>query len=273
MKQGCWVRVLGCLVLLVGLSSVTGCDHLFQHQVGYTPAADSHAEPPPVIPLSCQDVPPCCKDHVHVFIIHGTDPFDWANLNGMIAYLRELGFRKTYLGQIYHRNEIIREVRKVQCADPEARFVLIGFSFGANMVRDVARAVKPDGAHIDLLVYLGGNTLEDTPRDRPENAGKVVNILAQGFIWNGTTFSEGENIQLTDVFHFGSPMHAYTRDMLAHELTIIAAGVPIITPAANLPGGPSFDEPTPRPVQAKAAGTRDEWDFLKPAGHLQTPLP
>ena len=262
-QQGRWPRLLGRLALAAGLWTGAGCHHLLHHEV----------EQPPHVVLRCQDLHPCCRDHVHIFIIHGTDPLDFANLNGLNAYLRDLGFRKTYLGQLYHRNDVTREVRRVHAADPEARFVLIGFSLGANMVRDVTQTVKPDGVHIDLLVYLGGNTLEDGPRDRPENCGRLINILAKGCIWNGTTFADGENIHLPDVFHFGSPMHPHTRELLAAELAEVGARVPILVPAGQMPGGPLFEEPTPAPraVPAAAPAARDEWDFLKPAAQLQPP--
>lgn len=260
-QQGRWVRTLGHLALACGVYVSAGCQHLMTHEV------DKPADPV----RACLDAPPCCRDHVYVYLIHGTDPLDFANLTGLNAHLRELGYRKTYLGQLYHRNDVIRDVRHVQETDPDARFVLIGFSLGSNMARDVAHAVRPDGIQFDLLVYLGGNTLEDLPRDRPENASKLVNILAQGWIWNGTTFPDAENIHLPDVYHFGSPMHPYTRAMLARELAVVATRVPVMITGGSLPGGPLFDEPTPRPVTPTAATTPDEWDFLRPAGLFRTP--
>src|SRR5439155_11479436 len=115
---------------------------------------------------------------VHVFLIHGMDPLDFANLSGVRDYIQSLGFIKTHYGQLYHLWEFKKELRRVHEEDPEARFVLIGFSFGANMVRELANAVKQDGIVIDLLVYLGGNTLENTPPNRPDHVLHIVNILA-----------------------------------------------------------------------------------------------
>src|SRR5439155_1183533 len=115
----------------------------------------------PELAQACQELPNGCRDHVYVFMIHGMDPFDYANLEGVKDYLHELGFTRTYYGQLQHTARFTKEVRRIHQEDPDARFVLIGFSFGANMVRNIARDVKGDSITIDLLLYLGGNTLEN----------------------------------------------------------------------------------------------------------------
>ena len=235
---------LGRLVgLLLSAAAASGCQHLASQ-----PEYDASLPA-----LKCQDIPPACRDHVYVFLIHGTDPLDFANLHGLNSYLRDLGFRKTYLGQLYHRDSFTKEVRRLHSADPEARFVLIGFSLGANMVRDIANAVKEDGIHIDTLVYLGGNTLEDGPRDRPDNCGQVINILARGAVWNGTDFADGDNIHLPDVYHFGSPMHPYTRQRLAAELLAGGLAPPELMAHLARPRAPHGRRP--RPVAPYASRT------------------
>ena len=120
--------------------------------------------------MSCQAVPPCCKDHVYIFLINGLDPINATNLTGVRDYMHDIGFQKTYYGQLFHTRTYVEEIRRLSAADPDARFVLLGFSFGANMVRNIANAVKDDKIQIDLLVYCGGNTLKNVPADRPENA-------------------------------------------------------------------------------------------------------
>jgi hypothetical protein len=164
-------------------------------------------------------------DHVYIFIIQGFSPTDMAKLHQLQDYIHELGFHKTYYNAFYQRSQVDTEIRRIHAEDPEACFVLIGFSFGANAARSACQAVKGDGICIDLLVYLGGNTLRDIPEDQPENAAKIYNILAWGCIWNGHTMSRAENIQATDCWHFGSPMHPYTLDMLARELPLVAGHV------------------------------------------------
>jgi hypothetical protein len=211
-------------------------------------------------PSAC--LPDCCRNHVYVFLLDGMDPFDWANLRGVRDYVQSLGYVKTYYGQLYHASSFEKEIRRLHREDPDARFVLIGFSFGANVVCHLTQATKDDDVHIDLLVYLGGNTLKNRPEDRPENVCKLVNILATGCIWNGDTFDGAENVQYSDRWHFGSPSHPYTLDVLSRELALVAARVPIVEPAPSVPE----EGPVPRRAEVQSAGEDGaEWDFLKPA--------
>jgi hypothetical protein len=255
-QQGRWLRELrrlGGLLLAVGLAGSAGC-LTFCHPI--EPVTVEKAAP-------CRDLPVGCRNHVYVFFIHGLDPLDFANLEGVRDYVQSLGFIKTYYGQLYHFWYFKKELRRIHDQDPEARFALVGFSFGANMVRDLANAGKEAGVTIDLLVYLGGNTLENTPPNRPEHVGKIVNILATGWIWNGANLDGAENLEYDDVWHFGSPSHRHTLEILARELAVVAQRVPVVDhPLPPLPP----TEPTPRPAPTSAAppGPRDEWDFLKP---------
>ncbi len=261
-RQGVWRQVLGCWLLAAGLSGAPGC------------MSSLHRLEPtlPELKASCRELPKCCRDHVYIFIIHGLDPLDYANLAGVRDYFHELGFKQTYFGQLYHTSSFNKEIRRIHREDPEARFVLIGFSFGANMVRSLTQDVKDEGIHIDLLVYLGGNTLKNVPQDRPDNAGRIVNILASGFIWNGAWLDGADNIHETDVWHFGSPAHPRTMQVLTENLSAVASSVPVMEPAE--PKALSDEEPTPRSVTTPAAGQRDAWDFLKPVSNLpQAPEP
>src|SRR5262245_39238385 len=122
-----WPRLLGLVLLIVVSLGNGGCLGI-------------HSIPPlaPDVHVSCKAFPTCCRDHVHVFFIHGMDPFDWANLTGLRDHVQALGFHKTYYGQMYHTRKFEKEIRRIHEEDPNARFVLVGFSFGANMVRYLA---------------------------------------------------------------------------------------------------------------------------------------
>jgi hypothetical protein len=220
---------------------------------------------PPEQTACCAAVPKACRNHVYVFFVHGMDPLDCANLSGVRDHVQSLGFIKTYYGQLWHTGYFEKEIVRLHKDDPDARFALVGFSFGANMVRDICHAVEADGVQIDLLVYLGGNTLHNVPEDRPANAAQIVNILATGCIWNGDTLDGAINVNYTDVYHFGSPTHVKTLTLLAEELTKVACRVPVVE--YRLPPPTSEDEaPRPRPLREDKSGPSepDEWDFLKP---------
>jgi hypothetical protein len=229
-------RMLGAGLTAVVLLAGPGCLS-WLHPVD--PPANEHV-------VCCKSLPSCCHNHVYIFFIHGLDPLDYANLGGLRDYVQSLGFIKTYYGQLYHTHYFEKELRRIHADDPDARFVLVGFSFGANMVRNLAQSVKPDGVFIDLLVYLGGNTLENRPKDRPENVGHIVNILATGWIWNGDHLDGATNLNYDDVWHFGSPSHLQTLHTLSEQLSIVAGRVPIVEPEVTATAGP-----------------RAEWDFLK----------
>jgi len=239
--QAIWPRALGLGLLAAACLGGTGCLS-FLHPV--EPA-------PPDIHATCLAYPPCCRDHVYIFLVHGVDPFDWANMAGVRDYVQELGFRKTYYGQAYHTLKFDREMRQIRAEDPSARFVLVGFSLGANMVRYLANSAQDDQIPIDLLVYFGGNTLHNEAYDQPDNAVRIVNVLASGAIWNGAWMDRAENIHETDVYHFGSPAHPYSIQTLARELAVVAEHVEV-----------KDDGPPPPPATG-------EWDFLKPVAHLK----
>jgi hypothetical protein len=250
----------------------------------------------PIEPLAPEYTEPChgivkgARDHVYIFFVHGLDPLDYANLSGVCQLVQDLGFNKTYYGQLYHMPYFDSEIRKVCQEDPDARIVLVGFSFGANVVRSLAQSVKAEGIPIASLIYFGGNTLSNTDRDQPENAEHITNILAVGCIWNGDQMDRAENLRAPGVWHFGSPTHPTSLKALARELARVAATVTVVEEAPVLPP-PLEEAPTPRPLPppeelppprpvppGKETAQRDEWDFLKPVSSLRhhtilTPLP
>jgi hypothetical protein len=231
-----------------------------------------HSVNPPTHELGdpCHALPRCCRDHVYIFLLNGLDPGNYCNLGGLREYLHSLGFNKTYYGQLYHGPWFEKEILRLHNEDPDARFVLVGFSYGANVARSITQDLKPQGVQIDLLVYLGGNTLTNTPRDRPENAGQIVNVLATGWIWNGDTLDGAENVQLPDVWHFGSPTHRQTLEILSRDLTAIAAAVPyeVKEEDSTIPWIEDESAPPPRPLKSGARRRGDDWDFLKPVSQL-----
>jgi hypothetical protein len=226
MKQcGRWRRLAHALVA-AGLLGGAGC--LGPANVLY---------PPPEQPQPCHLIPKCARDHVYVFLVHGVDPLDCADLTGLRDHVQDLGFGKTYYGKVYHAGYFGREIRRIHSEDAEARFVLVGYSFGTRAVCDLARSLNGAGINVDLLVYLDGARQE--PADGPSN---------------------------DRVCHLGAPADPSTVQGLAQCLAAVAASVPVILPAAT--GVEPEAAPVPRPVTAPPPEHGPEWDFLKPVTQL-----
>jgi hypothetical protein len=259
-RMGIGRRVVRGGMLLAALSGAPGC-------LSYLHPVDP---PPPELSGLCRSVPKNSRDHVYVFLVHGMDPFNFANLSGVRDYVQSLGFNKTYYGQLYHTFQFDKQIRQIRNEDPDAHFVLIGFSFGANMVRDLAQWAKDDGISIDLLVYLGGNTLENRPEDKPGNVKQIVNILASGCIWNGAKMDGAINLHETNVWHFGSPTHKQTLEVLSEQLARVAEAIP------SKPDDPSMlpvphDEPSPRAMMSHVSAKPVEGDCLRPLCRMRMP--
>ncbi len=240
-------RAAGCWLLFAGLAAGPGCMSFV-----------NPVEHPPLEQLAPAEVlPQCARDHVYIFLVNGLDPGNCSNLTGLRDYCHHLGFQKTYYGQLYHCGHYASEIHRLHCEDPDAHFVLIGFSYGANVVRSLTNKAKEEGITIDLLVYLGGNTLKNDAGSQPENALHIVNILAAGCIWNGATMDRAENYHVTDVWHFGSPTHPQTLNVLARELVAVAGNVPV-----------RDVDPVPVEPDVHTSGKPTEWDFLEPQTRL-----
>jgi hypothetical protein len=237
----------------------------------YCQEAAGEAQAPATSADICKSLPGCCRDHVYIFLVNGLDPVNYGKLTGLRDHLNQLGFRQTYYGQIFHVPYFKKEIRRIHREDSEAHFILVGFSVGANMVHAMAESVGEDGVTIDGLVYLSGNNyVTPVPSSKPANVQRVVNVLASGPLKFLGEVGYAENVRLPDSWHFGSPGHARTKELLAREVANAAAAVPVpempTQPMPTISG-----EPTPRPVKALKTSMRDNWDFLKPVARLDEP--
>jgi hypothetical protein len=233
-RPGGW-RAIATSVVILSTSLLSGCLG-FIHPV----RQPEHSE----LAL-CQSLPQPCKQRVYIFLLHGLDPLDLGNLDGLREYIHSLGFSKTYYGLPYHAFYFEKEIRKIHAEAPTSRFVLIGFSYSAPLVRDMACDMGRAGIPVDLLVYIDGVTLHHRPLDRPANALQVVNILSC-FRAAENNLKEAANVQYGDVWHFGASTHPKTLKMLADELTVVAQRVPIIEPVLPPPAEGLEPRPTPR---------------------------
>jgi hypothetical protein len=185
---------------------------------------------PDAIPYAKQwEKLPSHKDHVYIFAVNGLNPMCLGNFNGMCEYLRKQGFPNTYFGQLYTSTGFAAKIRDTRYADPDARIVLIGFSAGANYVKSIANTLAKDGVWIDLLVYLVGDTVWNTPASRPENVGRIINIRGKGLILtggdllglNGADIDGARNYRV-ECRHILAPSRSETLTLLMGELLPLA---------------------------------------------------
>jgi hypothetical protein len=244
-------------LLAATLASATGCLSCC-HPV---------AAPPPELLESCHTVPGGCRNHVYVFIMDGIDPVCFCNLAGVHDYLLKLGFIKTYQGELYHCFWYNHEIRSIHKEDPDARFVLIGHGLGANLAQSMARDLEKEDIYINLLVYLGGNSMASNLADKPGNVGRMVNVIAPGAFWDIGGIDSAENVHLDSASHWSAPTDQQTLTLLMNELMQVAMTVPYQEHAPKPLRDPEM-APTPRPIMPNLSATRDEWDFLKPSDRL-----
>jgi pimeloyl-ACP methyl ester carboxylesterase len=262
MRHGWHRRFVRGLLVGVGLASLTGCLG-FVHPVA-TPSAE--------VAQVCQGMPALARRHAYVFFVNGLDPVNLGNLTGLRDYVQGLGFPMTYYGQLYHTPWFAGELRRIRAQDPEARFVLVGFSLGSQMVRALAESAGKEEVSIDLMLCLSGNALLAAPADRPANVGRLILVTPGDGTAQG---AEGaEEYHLADASYFSTPAHPETLHLLKEQLLAIASRVPIAVPSPPpLPVDPET-APMPRPVSPAAGGSaaNQEWDFLRPAANL-SPVP
>jgi pimeloyl-ACP methyl ester carboxylesterase len=157
----------------------------------------------------------CHKEHVYVFAINGLNPLCLGNFNGLCCYLRQQGFEHTYFAQAYTSFWFPDEIREVRERDPEAKIVLLGFSWGANCVRSLAHRLDEDGIPVDLMVYLVGDTI-----------WRIVNIRGRGLILLGGVCDgadiDGARNEHLDCRHILAPSRRETLEIVTEELLALS---------------------------------------------------
>src|SRR5215813_15564709 len=142
---------------------------------------------------ACACIADSSRSHVYIFFMQGTDPFDWANLQGINEYVQSLGFQHTWFGYFYHLSHFKKEILRIHQQDPQARYVLVGFSLGANLMCDLTHDVAENGVYIDVLMYLDAKFLKDPSHAQPANVCKLINFMAKGYLFSSSELEGAEN--------------------------------------------------------------------------------
>ena len=228
-------------------------------------------EPPAETKQLCQQLSAARRDQVYVVLLNGADPFGCGNLNGVRDYLNRLGFVKSYYGQLYHEESLLKELLAVHAGHPDARFVVVGFEYGAIAARTLIQKAHEKDLPIDLLMYLEPKGL-GSGNSQKLSAVRVITIQESDDQRLASDSTEGEIIHISPSSRYAVPTNPITLETLTTELTQLAMNVPIpISTYEPIPSILDDPAPTPRPIVSKGPEPIDEWDFLKPVSRQKVP--
>jgi hypothetical protein len=210
--------------------------------------------------VTAHAVPLCQRDRVHIFLVNAIDPFCTDNFSALAEHIHDLGFANTYLGLTCDTKRFETKIREIHAARPEARFVLVGYGSGAKTSKCIAQDLHKDGIQFDLLAYIGGDTLKNSPEYRPENVHHILNITGQGslllwcgLVYNGVDIDGAENVRLAETCHAGLPTDPKALAVLDRNLCDVAASAGIAPPPAVVPAKPLIPEPLPSQPALRSA--------------------
>lgn len=172
------------------------------------------------------DIPCACSAHrqnVHVFLVHGLDPLDYANLEGIREHLQQIGYSDSHVYQFHEGPQLAAAVITCREQHPTEPIALVGFSVGCLTTRKVANLVHDEAqVDVDLLFYMGGWFFRDETQSRPPFVPRVVHVLGTGCDTVGVPLPEADNIKV-ESRHFGSPTNPAVLRRLEGELQILTS--------------------------------------------------
>jgi pimeloyl-ACP methyl ester carboxylesterase len=219
----------------------------------------------PECTATCADVPCQCRGKVYVFLMSGFDPLDLDRVGDFRTALIRSGFTKVYNGQFYHDRFFAQEMHRLATEEPDAQFVVVGFSLGAEFAVNLAESVGKQGIPITLLASVDPYWWSSAPGKTPANVQQVMNVRGQPLLFANRA-SAGTDVQIPETFPTSITAHPLTVETLARALANVAGTLPQPQPTA--PPQLADDEPSPKPVM-RTNNPRDAWDFLKPVASLR----
>jgi hypothetical protein len=189
------------------------------------------------------------RKHLYVFMIHGVTPSTGCGLYELQYKLSESGFAKVALGEFASAPLLYFEIKDVLKRDPDAKFVLLGYDFGAAAVVVLARELSAKGVPIEALVLL------DPIACGEPNVRTLV-------ITSGTTTSKvagTERVSVPEAGHFKLPTHPGTAEAILELLKDVA----VRTYQDPGDGVPAWSYKHAPPMHTAPGGSIDpEWNFL-----------
>src|SRR5438105_2556073 len=189
----------------------------------------------------CRSLPQQEKNHVYIFLINGLDPLYLANLNGLCAYLKALGFAQAEVGQMTASGPFRDKIRQIRISDHQARIALVGFSAGAYCAQSIVQTLNNENISIDLLIYLGADMIREGDRSQPANVQRIVNITGHGFLlsgydlfFNGTVLPGARNVRLP-ARHFALPSRPETLQIVVEEVVALICQDPAVVDCSPAP--------------------------------------
>jgi pimeloyl-ACP methyl ester carboxylesterase len=247
-------RIAGALVIFAAIVAGPGCMSL-----GHKPIALSSD-----CLSACNDVPCSCRGHVYVFLLSGFDPLDLDRVGDVRAALVRAGYTKIYNGQFYHEGFFASEMLRLSHEEPDTRFVLVGFSLGAESALSLAESVGTKGVPIALLASIDPYWWSSAPAHKPGNVEQVLHVHGERLLF-APAMSAGSDVQIAGSFPANVTAQPLAVEAVARAITDVAGQLPR-PPAPVLPRIVN-DSPSPRPV-ARTKNPPDAWDFLKPVAKL-----
>lgn len=158
----------------------------------------------------------------HVFLVHGIDPLDWGNLQGLQSTLIQAGYQDTRLYQFYDITSVVEDIVELKQQEPNARVLIAGYSAGAESTSYIINKLHDDhDIDVDCVFYLSGISLINNEYHRPAFVPKIVNIRDASFPIPGMKLDGALNLNLSWTWHYSSPTHPQTLLHMERELATL----------------------------------------------------
>jgi pimeloyl-ACP methyl ester carboxylesterase len=215
------------------------------------------------------ELPPECRGHLYVYMVHGLTPTTDSGLEALQLKLSECGFPKVGVGELSSAPLVWYDIRQTLKCDPDARFVLLGYDLGGAAAVCLARDLSARGVPVDAVVLLDPVACRQ-PGGIPTlvvSSGAMPATLPPGFETADQTGAAAPvtRVVVPDSGHFKLPAHPQTVAAVLGLLKEIAAQH-YREPADPIAAWSYRHAPE---MQATPGGARlPEWNFLADSGEM-----